>query len=78
MRLRELRAAAGIATQEELAALCGLQQSHISYLESDTIKAPTVTTARKLVAGLNQRLTQPITIEDLFAPKEQTTACPLT
>jgi transcriptional regulator with XRE-family HTH domain len=75
IRLRALRRTAGIATQEQLAALCRLRQQHISALESGKIATPTLRTARKLVAGLNQRLPRPITIDDLLTPEEPCPPC---
>jgi predicted transcriptional regulator len=78
IRLAELRCAAGIPTQQEMAALSGVPQSHISYLESGKIATPTLRTARKLVAGLNQRLPQPITIDALLASEESVPSCPTT
>ena len=78
IRLRALRQDAGIPTQEQLASLCRLPQQHISALESGKIQMPNLVTARKLVAGLNQRLPRPITIDDLFTPEEPRSSCPTT
>lgn len=53
VRLRELRAAAGL-TQVRLAELAGLQPNSISLMESGSV-APTLTTLTNLARGLGVR-----------------------
>jgi transcriptional regulator with XRE-family HTH domain len=75
IRLRDLRLAAGIRTQQEFARLAGVAQGQISDLETGVVKQPTLRTAAKLVAGLNARLAHPITIDALLAPEDCTESC---